>query len=41
MAFAFIWFEYIEKVLGLDKKKSENVDEARRKERVKESMKKK
>ncbi len=41
MAFAFIWFEYIEKIFGLDKKKSENVDEARRKERVKESMKKK
>lgn len=41
MAFAFVWFEYIEKVLGLDKKKSENVDEARRKERIKETMKKK
>ncbi len=41
MAFAFIWFEYIEKILGLDKKKSENVDEARRKERIKETMKKK
>jgi small Trp-rich protein len=41
MAFAFIWFEYIEKILGLDKKKAENVDEARRKERIKETMKKK
>jgi small Trp-rich protein len=41
MGFAFIWFEYIEKILGLDKKKAENVDEARRKERIKESMKKK
>ncbi len=41
MAFAFIWFEFIEKLLGLDKKKAENVDEARRKERIKESMKKK
>ncbi len=41
MAFAFVWFEYIEKILGLDKKKAENVDEARRKERIKETMKKK
>jgi small Trp-rich protein len=41
MGFAFIWFEYIEKILGLDKKKAENVDEARRKERIKETMKKK
>jgi small Trp-rich protein len=41
MGFAFVWFEYIEKILGLDKKKAENVDEARRKERIKETMKKK
>jgi small Trp-rich protein len=41
MGFAFVWFEYIEKILGLDKKKAENVDEARRKERIKENMKKK
>jgi small Trp-rich protein len=41
MGFAFIWFEYIEKILGLDKKKAENVDEARRKARIKETMKKK
>jgi small Trp-rich protein len=41
MGFAFIWFEYIEKILGLDKKKAENVDEARRKERIKENLKKK
>jgi small Trp-rich protein len=35
---AFIWFEFIEKMLGLDKKKAHNVDEARRKERVKQSF---
>jgi small Trp-rich protein len=37
-AVAFIWFEFIEKILGLDKKKAHNVDEARRKERVKNSF---
>jgi small Trp-rich protein len=40
-AVAFIWFEFIEKILGLDKKKAHNVDEARRKERVKNSFDKK
>ncbi len=40
MAFAFIWFEFIEKMLGLDKKEATNVDEQRRKDRIKESMKK-
>jgi small Trp-rich protein len=40
MAFAFIWFEFIEKILGLDKREATNVEEARRKERVKEAMKK-
>ncbi len=35
---AFIWFEFIEKMLGLDKKKAHDVDEARRKERVKQSF---
>jgi small Trp-rich protein len=35
---AFIWFEFIEKMLGLDKKKAHSVDEARRKERVKQSF---
>ncbi len=38
MVIAFIWFEFIEKMLGLDKKKEHNVDEARRKARVKESF---
>jgi small Trp-rich protein len=36
--FAFIWFEFIEKMLGLDKKKAHNVDEKRRKERVKQAF---
>ncbi|HEU4851626.1 MAG TPA: TIGR04438 family Trp-rich protein [Telluria sp.] len=41
MVFAFVWFEYIEKALGLDKKKQHNEDEARRKARVKEAFDKK
>ena len=41
MAFAFIWFEFIEKMLGLDKKKAHNVDEQRRKDRVKHAFEKK
>ncbi len=42
MGFAFIWFEYIEKIFGWDKKKKDNnVDEQRRKRRVEESFKKK
>jgi small Trp-rich protein len=35
---AFIWFEFIEKMLGLDKKKAHKTDEARRKERVKQAF---
>ncbi len=38
MGFAFIWFEFIEKMLGLDKKKEHNVDEQRRKDRVKQAF---
>ncbi|MBZ2209193.1 TIGR04438 family Trp-rich protein [Massilia soli] len=38
MVVAFIWFEFIEKLLGLDKKKEHNVDEQRRKARVKQSF---
>ncbi|MGZ8291069.1 MAG: TIGR04438 family Trp-rich protein [Telluria sp.] len=38
MVLAFIWFEFIEKMLGLDKKKQHNVDEQRRKDRVKQSF---
>lgn len=38
MGVAFIWFEFIEKLLGLDKKKQHNVDEQRRKDRVKQSF---
>ncbi len=38
MAFAFIWFEFIEPMLGLDKRKAHNVDEQRRKDRVKQSF---
>jgi small Trp-rich protein len=38
MAFAFVWFEFIEKMLGLDKRKEHAVDEKRRKQRVKQSF---
>jgi small Trp-rich protein len=34
MVVAFIWFEFIEKILGLDKRKAHNVDEQRRKDRI-------
>jgi small Trp-rich protein len=38
MAMAFIWFEYVEKIFGLDKKKAHDVDEQRRKDRVKQAF---
>ena len=38
MVVAFIWFEFIEKILGLDKKKAHNEDELRRKARLKQSF---
>lgn len=38
MAMAFIWFEFIEKIFGLDKKKAHNLDAQRRKERVKQAF---
>jgi len=41
MAAAFVWFEFIEKMLGLDKKKQHDNDSKRRKERVKQSFDKK
>lgn len=34
MGFAFVWFEFLEPLLGLDKRKAHNEDEKRRKERV-------
>jgi small Trp-rich protein len=34
----FIYFEFVEKMLGLDKKKAHNEDEERRKKRVKEAF---
>jgi small Trp-rich protein len=37
-ALAFIWFEFIEKMLGLDKKKAHKEDEIRRKARVKQTF---
>lgn len=38
VGFAFIWFEFIEKMLGLDKKKDHDVQDKRRNERVKKSL---
>ena len=38
MGVAFAWFEIIEPMLGLDKRKAHNVDEQRRKDRVKKSF---
>ena len=40
MAVAFIWFEYIERMLGLDKKKAHDVDAKRRADRVKQAFEK-
>jgi small Trp-rich protein len=41
MVLAFVWFEFIEKMLGLDKKKEHSVDEERRKKRVAQTFEKK
>jgi small Trp-rich protein len=41
MGLAFVWFEFVEKIFGLDKKKAHNVDEERRKSRVAQSFDKK
>lgn len=38
MVFAFVWFEYVEPLLGWDKKKAHNEDERRRQARVKQSF---
>ena len=38
MVFAFVWFEFIEKILGLDKRKEHNTQEKRRRKRVEESF---
>ena len=40
MLLAFVWFEFIEKMLGLDKRKAHDEDEKRRQQRIKESFKK-
>jgi len=38
MGVAFLWFEFIEPMLGLDKRKAHDVDAQLRKERVKQSF---
>ena len=38
MVFAFVWFEFIEPLLGLDRRKAHNEDEQRRKDRVKKTF---
>lgn len=40
MAVAFLWFEFIEPMLGLDKRKAHDVDAERRKERMIKTFKK-
>jgi small Trp-rich protein len=41
MVLAFLWFEFLEPMLGFDKRKAHNEDEKRRKDRVKQSFDKK
>jgi small Trp-rich protein len=41
MIVAFIWFEYIEKIFGLDKKKAHDLDAKLREERLKKTFEKK
>ena len=36
--FAFVWFEFVEPLFGLDKRKAHNEDERRRKARVKQNF---
>ena len=38
MVFAFVWFEFIEKMLGLDKKKAHDVQDKNRQDRVKQAF---
>ncbi len=38
MGFAFVWFEYIEKIFGLDKRKAHDEDEKRREARKKQTF---
>ena len=38
MIVAFIWFEYVEKIFGLDKKKEHDLDAKRRAERLKNTF---
>lgn len=38
MAVGFLWFEFLEPMLGLDKRKAHDEDEKRRKDRVKQSF---
>lgn len=41
MVLAFVWFEFLEPMLGLDKRKAHNEDEKRRQARVKHEFGKK
>jgi small Trp-rich protein len=38
MALAFVWFEYVEPMLGLDKKKAHDEDSKRRADRMKQTF---
>jgi small Trp-rich protein len=41
MIIAFIWFEYIEKIFGLDKKKAHDLDAKLKSDRLKQTFDKK
>ncbi len=38
MVAAFLWFEFIEPMLGLDKRKAHDIDDKRRKDRIKQTF---
>ncbi|CDG81744.1 TIGR04438 family Trp-rich protein [Janthinobacterium agaricidamnosum] len=38
MLAAFLWFEFIEPMLGLDKRKAHDVDDKRRKDRIRQTF---
>ena len=41
MVIAFLWFEFVEKIFGLDKKKAHDLDAKRRADRLKNTFDKK
>lgn len=41
MGFAYVWFEFVEKIFGWDKKKDHQLDEQRKKDRLNQTFNKK